>query len=130
MPLHLQYEKLTHTLAQSMKEHLFSYGTLQKEKVQLELFGRVLNGSPDILRSYKAFTIEISDESFLSRGEERYQQTLIATNDDTDTIAGTVLEITEEELLLADNYEPANYKRINVVLESGKKAWIYIAITG
>lgn len=110
-----------------MKEHLFSYGTLQKEKVQLELFGRVLNGSPDILRSYKAVTIEIGDESFLSRGEERYQQTLMATNDDNDTVAGTVLEITEEELLLADNYEPASYKRIYVVLESGNKAWIYLA---
>lgn len=110
-----------------MKEHLFSYGTLQKEKVQLELFGRVLNGSPDILRSYKVVTIEIGDESFLSRGEERYQQTLIDTNDDNDTVAGMVLEITEEELLLADHYEPASYKRIYVVLESGKKAWIYLA---
>lgn len=110
-----------------MKEHLFSYGTLQKEKVQLELFGRVLKGSPGILRSYKVVTIEIGDESFLSRGEERYQQTLIDTNDDNDTVAGMVLEITEEELLLADHYEPANYKRIYVVLESGKKAWIYLA---
>ncbi len=46
---------------------------------------------------------------------------------DNDNIKGTVFEITEEELQLADKYEPANYKRVKAVLESGKEAWIYIA---
>jgi hypothetical protein len=38
------------------------------------------------------------------------------------------LDITEEELLLSDKYEPDNYKRIKIILESGKEAWIYIAV--
>ncbi len=113
-----------------MKENLFSYGTLQKEKVQMELFGRTLQGSADMLRGYKTATIEIMDESFLSKGEEKYQQTLIATADKNDIIKGTVLEITAKELLLADAYEPDNYKRIKIVLDSGKEAWIYVASTG
>jgi gamma-glutamylcyclotransferase (GGCT)/AIG2-like uncharacterized protein YtfP len=110
-----------------VKENIFSYGTLQKEKVQMELFGRILQGSADMLRGYKTAIIEIRDESFLSKGEEKYQQTLIATANKNDIIKGTVLEITAKELLLADTYEPDNYKRNKVVLDSGKEAWIYVA---
>jgi gamma-glutamylcyclotransferase (GGCT)/AIG2-like uncharacterized protein YtfP len=108
-----------------MKEYLFSYGTLQKKKVQADLFGRILAGSPDVLRGYKVSTIEIMDEAFLSKGEGKYQKTLIVSA--SDIVDGTALEITGEELLLADKYEPKNYKRIKVMLESGKKAWIYVA---
>lgn len=110
-----------------MKEYLFSYGTLQKEKVQLDLFGRTLKASRDILRGYRTSAIEIEDEAFLSKGEEKYQQTVVISKDKNDCINGTVFEITKEELLIADKYEPDNYKRIKVVLESGKEAWIYVA---
>ena len=113
-----------------MKENLFSYGTLQKEKVQMELFGRILQGSADMLRGHQTATIEIKDESFLSKGEEKHQQTLIATANNNDIIKGTVLEITVKELQLTDTYEPDNYKRIQVMLDSGKEAWIYVASTG
>lgn len=110
-----------------MKECLFSYGTLQKEKVQQEVFGRILAGSADVLRGYKVSAIEITDQAFLSKGEARFQKTLIQSNDN-DTVDGMALEITSEELLIADKYEPANYKRIKAVLASGRKAWIYVAI--
>ena len=108
-----------------MKENLFSYGTLQKEKVQLELFGRLLNGAKDILGGYKLSPVEIKDASFLAKGEDKYQLTLVPSKGDA--IEGMVFEISAEELLLADKYEPENYKRIKVALESGKKAWIYVA---
>jgi len=111
-----------------MKEYLFSYGTLQKEKVQIDLFGRILQGSGDALRGYSISTIEIKDEAFLSKGEEKYHQTVIISDDKSDCIKGTVFEITAEELLLADKYEPDGYERIKVMLESGKEAWIYVAI--
>ena len=110
-----------------MKENIFSYGTLQKEKVQMELFGKVLQSSADILCGYKVATIEIKDQLFLSKGEDKFQQTLLATSNSNDIIKGTVLEITVEELLQADKYEPDNYKRIKVTLQSGKEAWIYVA---
>ena len=110
-----------------MKEYLFSYGTLQKERVQIELFGRILQGSGDILRGFKTSAIEITDESFLSKNEQKYQQTAIISKDKNDMIRGTAFEITQDELVLADKYEPVNYKRIKIMLESGKEAWIYSA---
>ncbi len=111
-----------------MKENLFSYGTLQKERVQLKLFGRLLNASKDRLKGYKLSSIEIKDKTFLSKGEQNIQLTLIPSNNKNDTIEGTVLDISEEELLLADNYEPDNYKRVEVELASGRKAWVYMAV--
>lgn len=109
-----------------MKESLFSYGTLQKEKVQIDLYGRILAGSADVLRGYRISTIEITDETFLSKGEGKYQKTLIISGS-SDIVEGTALEITGVELLLSDKYELNTYKRIKVMLESGKKAWIYFA---
>lgn len=109
-----------------MKENLFSYGTLQKDSVQLELFGRLLKGAKDILKGYKLSSIEITDESFLAKGEAKFQQTVIPSIDGF--IEGTVFEISEAELFLADKYEPENYKRMKVALGSGKEAWIYAAV--
>ena len=50
-----------------MKQLLFSYGTLQKEKVQLELFGRTLKGANDVLKGYKTVEIEIKIKMFLQK---------------------------------------------------------------
>ena len=110
-----------------MKENLFSYGTLQKGEVQLKLFGRLLTGAKDALKGCTLAPIEIKDEVFLSKGEDKFQLTLIFTDDDADLIEGTVFEIFENELLLADKYEPENYRRIKITLASGKEAWIYAA---
>ena len=110
-----------------MKEYLFSYGTLQKEKVQIELFGRILQGASDTLRGYSVSEIEITDESFLSKSEQKYQLIATISEDKNNSIKGTVFEITEEELSLADKYEPDGYKRVRVVPESGKEVWIYAA---
>jgi gamma-glutamylcyclotransferase (GGCT)/AIG2-like uncharacterized protein YtfP len=111
-----------------MKEYLFSYGTLQHEKTQLEIFGRILLGTTDILEGYKLFTIEINDQKFIARGEGKFQSTLVCTNYSGDHVEGTVFEIEMEELQLTDQYEPGNYQRIKVKLRSGKEAWIYVAV--
>jgi gamma-glutamylcyclotransferase (GGCT)/AIG2-like uncharacterized protein YtfP len=108
-----------------MSEYLFSYGTLQKDKVQLDLFGRLLNGARDSLKGYKVSPIEITDKTFLAKGEQKDQRIAVITNDKNDFIEGTVFEVTAEELLHADKYEPEDYKRIKVKLESGKGAWVY-----
>lgn len=111
-----------------MNEFLFSYGTLQKKRVQLDLFGRVLQEMKDTLECYKTVSIEIKDEKFLANGEDKLQRTLIRTSDNNDRVGGTVLELSSEELAKADQYEPDNYKRIKVTLRSGKEAWIYLAV--
>ena len=110
-----------------MKEYLFSYGTLQKVKLQKELFGRKLQGTKDKLAGYKLLEIEIKDEDFLARGESRQQLTLVHTKGENDFISGTAFEVTPAELLVADQYEPAGYHRLLVPLASGKNAWVYIS---
>jgi gamma-glutamylcyclotransferase (GGCT)/AIG2-like uncharacterized protein YtfP len=110
-----------------MKVHLFSYGTLQNTEVQKELFGRVLQGARDNLRGYRISTIEIKDESIHSKGGQKTYLIAIPSDNKSDMIHGAALEITEEELLIADNYETEAYKRVQVVLESGKQAWVYVA---
>lgn len=109
----------------ALTENLFSYGTLQKSEVQLKLFGRLLNGAKDFLGGCKLSPVEITDESFLATGADKNQMTLIASKEDA--VEGTVFEISTEELLLADQYEPENYERKKVALRSGQEAWIYVA---
>ena len=109
-----------------MKHYLFSYGTLQKEKVQIKLFGRNLKGSADILKGWKLSPVEIHDEVFLSKGEAKMQLTVVPSKDENDMITGTALELNEEDLPVADKYEPDGYVRVMVKLESGKEAWIYV----
>jgi len=110
-----------------MNENLFSYGTLQIEKVQLELFGRKLQGVGDAVRGYNISTIEIKDEAVLSTSEQKVHLIAVPSKDETGLINGTVFEITDEELQVADQYETEDYKRDRVKLESGKEAWIYVA---
>ncbi len=110
-----------------MTENLFSYGTLQEERVQRKLFGRVLHGAKDALEGYMISTIEIRDEAFLAKGEEKFQKTLVPTGICGDFVEGTVFEITHDELLLSDKYEPNNYMRMKVSFQSGKVGWIYLA---
>ncbi|MBK7393213.1 MAG: gamma-glutamylcyclotransferase [Chloracidobacterium sp.] len=109
-----------------MSEYLFSYGTLQKAKVQLRLFGRLLNGTKDSLAGYKASKVEITDEAFLAKGEQSVQRTATLSADGK--IEGVVFELTADELALADTYEPAGYSRVEVTLASGKQAWVYLKI--
>lgn len=110
-----------------MTNYLFSYGTLQLSKVQLESFGRLLTGSPDILPGYKLSSLEITDELVLAKSEQKYHPIAIPSNNEKDAIEGTVFKVSQEEILMADKYEVDDYKRVSVVLESGKEAWVYIA---
>ena len=57
-----------------MREYLFSYGTLQKDKIQLALFGRILQGWNDMLRGYKMISIEIKDNAFLQKVKKTFNK--------------------------------------------------------
>ena len=109
-----------------MSEYLFSYGTLQKDKVQQELFGRLLNGTPDVLPGYTTDTILIRDQDVLSKSEQQYHWIAVKTNDERDIIAGMVFELTPEELTIADSYETEDYVRVMEKLKSGTQAWVYV----
>jgi len=107
------------------EEHLFSYGTLQDESVQLATFGRKVLGEPDVLKRYREGRVPVRTGA-LTTGT--YHLNAEFTGHDSDSVTGTVFQVTLDELEQADSYEAtANYKRIRVELESGKQAWVYVA---
>ena len=109
-----------------MMENLFSYGTLQQENVQLENFGRILEGSNDNLQRYLLEEIEITDEFVLKTSEKSFHPILYFSGNEEDEVKGTVFKITSTELLKADSYEVKDYQRVEVVLKSGTKCWVYV----
>lgn len=109
-----------------MTENLFSYGTLQQEEVQLETFGRKLEGRAAILPGYKMSYIKIEDEEVVALSGKTHHPIIIRTENINNTVEGTVFKITLDELFHADAYEVASYKRISVLLQSGIDAWVYV----
>lgn len=109
-----------------MHEQLFSYGTLQLKKVQLESFGRILSGSKDSLRGYKLSTLEIKNKDVLTKSDQQFHPIAIKTGNSDDIIDGMLFDISLEELAQADAYEVEDYKRILEMFESGNKGWIYV----
>ncbi len=107
--------------------HLFSYGTLQLEKVQLETFGRLLKGAPDILPGYARTLVRITDPEVIATSGAEFHPIVAPSPDPTDAVEGAVFEITPAELAAADTYEVSDYKRVAVRLGSGLDAWVYIA---
>jgi gamma-glutamylcyclotransferase (GGCT)/AIG2-like uncharacterized protein YtfP len=98
---------------------LFSYGTLQKAEVQRANFGRLLAGQADELPGYEPTVVTAANglTHANARCNERSEH----------RVRGTVFEVTEQELLAADDYErSAEYLRVAVILASGRQAWVYV----
>ena len=107
-------------------ENLFSYGTLQQENVQLENYGRILEGSDDILQNYCLEEIKITDESVIRKSKKKFHPIIYYTGNKTDEVRGKVFKIIPNELIKTDSYEVYDYNRIEVILKSGIKSWVYI----
>ena len=107
-------------------ENLFSYGTLQLEEVQLETFGRKLEGEPDALTGYKLVMITITDEEFVIKSGTAEHRSLQFTGNSMDAVEGIVFKLTRNELEQADSYEPEGYERVRVQLRSGTNAWVFV----
>ena len=108
--------------------HLFSYGTLQSEAVQLVTFGRRLKGKADRLIGYRVTLIltgiptgiGISDHKPDTNGAS-YHRNIQSTGGASDVVEGTVFMITKDELGRADAYERnADYERALVRLASSR----------
>ena len=117
---------MTKDKSKQMKVFLFSYGTLQLEKVQLESFGRLLHGKKDVLPGYITAYLEIKNKMVLERSQQDRHPIAIKSDNKYDFVAGTVFEITQEELQKADNYEVVDYIRKKERLQSGIEAWVYV----
>jgi gamma-glutamylcyclotransferase (GGCT)/AIG2-like uncharacterized protein YtfP len=95
---------------------VFSYGSLQRAEVQRAMFGRTLDARADQLRGF---------ERTLS-GNGKHAN-LVPRGDVVATVSGILLELTDAELVQADEYERNDgYARIEVTLVSGAAAWLYI----
>ncbi|MEM9966023.1 MAG: gamma-glutamylcyclotransferase family protein [Asticcacaulis sp.] len=106
--------------------NLFSYGTLQLEPVQMATFGRLLEGQADAMTGWFMDQLEITDPEVLKTSGERFHPVAKQTGKAQDEIAGKVFRITPEELAHADAYEVSDYKRVEVTLKSGDRAWVYV----
>ena len=98
-------------------ENLFVYGTLKKPEIQKKVFERIAEFSEDSNKGYKISQINIEGEIF---------PILINSKNPRDFVVGSVIKVSEEELKKIDKYETDAYKRIQVVLSSGKEAWVYV----
>jgi gamma-glutamylcyclotransferase (GGCT)/AIG2-like uncharacterized protein YtfP len=107
-------------------ESLFSYGTLQLEPVQMATFGRLLTGTRDVLYGFEETPLVIEDEAVIAISGKAHHTIAKFTGRTSDTISGTVYEVTPEEIECADKYEVAPCLRVAVVLQSGTRAWVYV----
>ena len=105
---------------------IFSFGTLQLEEVQRELFGRSVVTAPDSLRGFRIGELRILDPEVIRLSGKEIHPALIATGDASDEVQGATLDVTESELAAADHYERVSYRRIAVTLQSGREAWAYV----
>ncbi len=97
-------------------DSLFVYGTLQDPQVQARVYGRVTPGQPDTLPGYRRGEIALGGSVYF-----------IAIEDASASISGLVLNVTSAELAEIDRYEGEDYRRVRVVLASGRSAWVYCA---
>lgn len=106
--------------------NLFSYGTLQLESVQLSSFGRLLEGQRDAMPGYRREMLEITDPDVIRTSGERFHPVVMPSDNPSDAVEGQVFRITPQELEAADRYEVSDYKRIEVTLRSGLRAFVYV----
>jgi gamma-glutamylcyclotransferase (GGCT)/AIG2-like uncharacterized protein YtfP len=107
-------------------ELLFSYGTLQLEKVQLTCFGRLFSGEPDELLAHELSQVKITDPEVLAASNLEFHPIALATLKTDATVKGTLLKVSEAELVQSDLYEVSDYKRVKTSFKSGKNGWVYV----
>jgi hypothetical protein len=106
---------------------LFSYGTLRDPAVQVSTFGRELAGRTDRILGFRLEQVEITDPHVLAVSGRTHHPILIRSGDLVDGVDGSALEVTDDDLLRADEYEVDDYRRVTAVLASGERAWVYVA---
>ena len=109
---------------------LFAYGTLQLSSVQRATFGRLLEGRPDALPGFTLAPLEITDPQVIATSGVAVHPMACATGDPTDRVPGVIFAITPAELAAADAYEVDDMQRIEVELDSGSRAFVYVSAKG
>lgn len=107
---------------------LFSYGTLQDPEVQLDTFGRLVVDENDALPGFTVDYAEIDDPRVVDLSGHSVHPIVRPTGNTLDKVTGKVLWVTEDELDAADEYEVELYRRVEVNLQSGRAAWVYVSV--
>ena len=102
---------------------LFSYGTLRQREVQLATFGRELEGEPDVLEGYELGSVLIRDADVVSTSGLAEHLIL---RPGVGEIEGMAFAVTAAELAASDGYETSDYKRVEAILKSGRRAFVYV----
>lgn len=102
-------------------EQLFSYGTLRSKEVQMRLFNKVLSGTPDQLLGYKLKSLQIEEEF----GMADYV-VVVPSENPSDVIYGVLFTVSGSDLAKVDLFESNAYRRVQVTLNSGTTAWVYL----
>ena len=105
---------------------LFSYGTLQLADVQRANYGRLLQGRPDALIGWALTPLAISDPEVVRLSGLAVHNIACRTGRTEDRVPGMLFELTAKELEATDRYEVDAYGRIEVELESGTRAFVYV----
>lgn len=106
-------------------ELLFTYGTLQRPGVQIDTFGRLLEGIPAILPGYAITYEDLADPRLDDAPLPTSHPVLRHTGSPRDKAVGQVSRVTRGELEAADEFEAPLYRRKRVVLADGSAAWVY-----
>ena len=106
---------------------LFSYGTLRDPAVQRANFGREFSGRADRLPGFKVSMLEIMDPQVVAVSGRTHHPILVATGDPSDRVEGMAFVVTDADLVLADEYEVDDYRRVRAPLTSGDTAWVYVS---
>ena len=105
---------------------LFSYGTLQLRQVQLANYGRELEGSPDALPGYRLEVLPDRDPDAVRISGTKTHLVVRKTGNAADRVPGMIFLLTAEELAATDKYEGSDYARAELILDSGRRALVYI----
>ncbi|MGX7952889.1 gamma-glutamylcyclotransferase family protein [Tsuneonella sp. HG249] len=105
---------------------LFSYGTLQQPEVQLGTFGRLIEGVEDTLMGYILAPLHVSDAGVIDLSGLDVHLIARRSSAGANAIKGYAFEVTEEDLAKADAYEVDVYARVEEILGSGRRAFVYV----
>lgn len=115
----IQFEK-------QKRHHLFSYDILNTEEIQLQLYGRKLQGTDDTLSGYMLKDSNHNGSNMNEKKNTIATQIAIKSQDTSDRIKGQVFEITGKELVQTDRHVVNNYNRILTTTDSGTEVWLYV----
>jgi len=96
--------------------NLFVYGTLAIDEILKNILDRDVSGISVTLDGFDGSKMIIIENESYPAAEKNIEC----------SIQGLLIEVTSEELEKLDIYETDAYKRKEVELTNGKKAWIYL----